>query len=54
MLQADADLLGAIVLRHYAISKAGRDVKRENAFKMIKGGAKTYLFAADTHEDMER
>lgn len=47
-------MLGAIVLKRYTVSKAGRDVKRENAFKITKGGAKSYIFASESHEDMER
>lgn len=53
-VQAEADPLGAIVLRKYTVSKVGKDIKRENAFKLKKGGAKTYLFGADSHEDKER
>ena len=36
------------------MSKAGKDVKREHAFKITKGGAKSYIFASESHEDMER
>lgn len=53
-LQEEHALLGAIVLRRYTVSKAGRDIKREHAFKITKGGAKSYWFAADTHDEMER
>lgn len=54
MLQVEADPLGAIVLRKYTVSKVGRDIKRENSFKLKKGGARTYVFGADSYEDMER
>lgn len=54
VLQGESEPLGAIVLRQYTVSKAGRDVKREHAFKITKGGAKSYIFAAESHQDMER
>ena len=46
--------MGAIVLHKYTISKAGRDIKRQHAFRIVKGGEKSYVFAAESHDDMEK
>ena len=42
------------MLHQYTVSKVGRDLKREHAFRIVKGGEKSYVFAADSHEDMEK
>lgn len=46
--------MGAIVLHQYTVSKAGRDVKRQHSFRIVKGGEKSYTFAAESHDDMEK
>lgn len=46
--------MGAIVLHQYTVSKAGRDIKRQHSFRIVKGGEKSYMFAAESHDDMEK
>lgn len=53
-LQDTGEPLGAVVLHGYTISKASSDLKKPHSFKAVKGGARTYYFAADTDEEMKR
>ena len=50
----DTRALGAIVLRNYTVSKAIHDVKRSCAFKLAKGGSRTYYLCADTEQEMNK
>jgi hypothetical protein len=50
----DTQALGAIVLRNYTISKAAHDVKKAFAFKLVKGGSRTYCLCADTEQEMNK
>ena len=43
--------MGAIVLQGYTVSKA-LDIDKKAAFKLIKGGARTYYMCADTEAEM--
>ena len=50
----ESQALGAIVLRNYTISKAVHDVKRAFAFKLVKGGSRTYCLCADSEQEMNK
>jgi hypothetical protein len=45
--------LGAIVMQGYTVSKA-LDIDKKGAFKLIKGGARTYYMYTDTETEMNR
>lgn len=46
--------LGAVVLHNYTISKASSETKKLFCFKAVKGGARTYFFAAEDEVTMNR
>ena len=50
----DTHALGAIVLTNYTISKAAHEVKKAFAFKLVKGGSRTYCLCADTEQEMNK
>lgn len=50
----DNSPVGAIVLRNYTVSKACHDSRKQFAFKMVKGGARSYYFSADTEQEMNK
>ena len=55
LLGLDQDLhpLGAILLTNYTITKAP-EVNRKHTFKAAKYGHRTYMFQAESEEDMNR
>jgi hypothetical protein len=50
----DTRALGAVVLRNYTVSKTIHDVKKPFAFKLVKGGSRTYCLCADTEQEMNK
>ena len=50
----DAQALGAIVLRNYTVSRATHNVKKTFAFKLVKGGSRSYCLSADSELDMNK
>lgn len=44
---------GAVMLLKYAVARAA-EVNKRFAFKLIKGGARTYFFAANSEEEMRK
>ena len=50
----DAQALGAIVLRNYTVSKAIHDIRKPFAFKLVKGGSRTYQLCADSEQEMNK
>ena len=45
--------LGAIVLRNYTVSKVS-DMRKPFSFKIVKGGARSYYFCADSEQEMNK
>lgn len=50
----DTEALGAIVLWSYTVSKAVHDVKKPFAFRLEKGGGRTYTLSADSEQEMNK
>ena len=43
--------MGAVVLTNYIVTTATGNIKKDFAFNITKGGARTYTFAAFTDQE---